>query len=46
MDTCIVSSRGTDPGVIRVAREVNGVPVSLPVAPYVTLLDLLREHCS
>ncbi|MCS0632226.1 (2Fe-2S)-binding protein [Telluria mixta] len=44
MDTPAVSSRGTDPCVIPVTLEVNGAPVSLPVAPYVTLLDLLRER--
>jgi xanthine dehydrogenase YagT iron-sulfur-binding subunit len=44
MDTRIVSSRGTEPGAIPVTLEVNGAAVSLPVAPYVTLLDLLREQ--
>jgi xanthine dehydrogenase YagT iron-sulfur-binding subunit len=44
MDTRIVSSRGTDPGAIPVTLEVNGAALSLPVAPYVTLLDLLRER--
>jgi xanthine dehydrogenase YagT iron-sulfur-binding subunit len=44
MDTRIVSSRGTDAGAIPVTLEVNGATFSLPVAPYVTLLDLLREQ--
>jgi xanthine dehydrogenase YagT iron-sulfur-binding subunit len=44
MDTRIIASRGTDPGAIPVTFEVNGAAVSLPVAPYVTLLDLLREQ--
>jgi xanthine dehydrogenase YagT iron-sulfur-binding subunit len=44
MDTRSVSSRGTDPGAIPVTLEVNGAALSLPVAPYVTLLDLLREQ--
>ncbi|MGZ5198191.1 MAG: (2Fe-2S)-binding protein [Telluria sp.] len=44
MDTRIVASRGTDPGAIPVTLEVNGAAVSLPVTPYVTLLDLLREQ--
>jgi xanthine dehydrogenase YagT iron-sulfur-binding subunit len=44
MDTRTVSSRGTDPGAIPVTLEVNGAAVSLLVAPYVTLLDLLREQ--
>jgi xanthine dehydrogenase YagT iron-sulfur-binding subunit len=44
MDTRIVSSRGAAPGAIPVTLEVNGAAVSLPVAPYVTLLDLLREQ--
>jgi hypothetical protein len=43
MVTGIVSSPGADPGAIAVTLEVNGATVSLPVAPYVTLLDLLRE---
>jgi aerobic-type carbon monoxide dehydrogenase small subunit (CoxS/CutS family) len=37
-------SAGPDPGAIPVTLEVNGAAVSLPVAPYVTLLDLLREQ--
>lgn len=44
MDTRIVSSRGTDQGALPVTLEVNGAAVSLSVAPYVTLLDLLREQ--
>jgi xanthine dehydrogenase YagT iron-sulfur-binding subunit len=44
MDTRIIASRGTDPDAIPVTLEVNGAAVSLPVAPYVTLLDLLREQ--
>jgi xanthine dehydrogenase YagT iron-sulfur-binding subunit len=44
MDARTVSSRGTDPGAIPVTLEVNGAALSLPVAPYVTLLDLLREQ--
>jgi xanthine dehydrogenase YagT iron-sulfur-binding subunit len=44
MDTGTVSSPGTDPGAIAVTLEVNGATISLPVAPYVTLLDLLRER--
>jgi len=44
MDTRIVSSRGTDRGAIPVMLEVNGAALSLSVAPYVTLLDLLREQ--
>jgi xanthine dehydrogenase YagT iron-sulfur-binding subunit len=44
MDTRIVSSRGTDAGAIPVTLEVNGAALSLSVAPYVTLLDLLREQ--
>jgi xanthine dehydrogenase YagT iron-sulfur-binding subunit len=44
MGTRIVSSRGTEPGAIPVTLEVNGAAVSLPVPPYVTLLDLLRER--
>jgi xanthine dehydrogenase YagT iron-sulfur-binding subunit len=44
MDTPIVSSRGTDADAIPVTLEVNGAALSLPVAPYVTLLDLLRER--
>jgi xanthine dehydrogenase YagT iron-sulfur-binding subunit len=44
MDTRIVSSLGTDPGAIPVTLEVNGAALSLAVAPYVTLLDLLRER--
>jgi xanthine dehydrogenase YagT iron-sulfur-binding subunit len=44
MDTPTVSSRGTEAGAIPVTLEVNGATVSLPVAPYVTLLDLLRER--
>jgi xanthine dehydrogenase YagT iron-sulfur-binding subunit len=44
MDARTVSSRGTDPGAIPVSLEVNGAALSLPVAPYVTLLDLLREQ--
>jgi hypothetical protein len=46
MDNRIVSSHGIDPGAIPVALEVNRAAISLPVAPYVTLPDLLREHCS
>lgn len=44
MDTRIVSSRGTDQGALPVTLEVNGAALSLSVAPYVTLLDLLREQ--
>jgi xanthine dehydrogenase YagT iron-sulfur-binding subunit len=44
MDTRIVSSRATEPGAIPVTLEVNGAAVAVPVAPYVTLLDLLREQ--
>jgi xanthine dehydrogenase YagT iron-sulfur-binding subunit len=44
MDTHTVSSGGTDPGAVPVALDVNGASVSLPVAPWVTLLDLLRER--
>jgi xanthine dehydrogenase YagT iron-sulfur-binding subunit len=44
MDTRTVSSRGTAPGAIPVTLEVRGAALSLPVAPYVTLLDLLRER--
>jgi xanthine dehydrogenase YagT iron-sulfur-binding subunit len=44
MDAPTVSTRGTEPGAIPVTLEVNGATVSLPVAPYVTLLDLLRER--
>jgi xanthine dehydrogenase YagT iron-sulfur-binding subunit len=44
MDTRTVSPRGADPGALPVMFELNGATVSLPVAPYVTLLDLLRER--
>jgi hypothetical protein len=44
MDTRTVSPRDTGPGAIPVTLEGNGAAVSLPVAPYVTLLDLLREQ--
>lgn len=44
MDSPTVSSRSTDPRAIPVALEVNGAAQSLAVAPYVTLLDLLRER--
>jgi xanthine dehydrogenase YagT iron-sulfur-binding subunit len=44
MDTPTASSRGAGPGDISVTIEINGAMVALPVAPYVTLLDLLRER--
>ena len=44
MDSPTVSSRSIDPRAIPVALEVNGAAQSLAVAPYVTLLDLLRER--
>jgi aerobic-type carbon monoxide dehydrogenase small subunit (CoxS/CutS family) len=44
METSTVSSSGTDPGAIPVTLELNGRALSLPVAPFVTLLDLLRER--
>jgi xanthine dehydrogenase YagT iron-sulfur-binding subunit len=44
MDTRTVSSRASGPGDIPVTLELNGAAVSLAVAPYVTLLDLLREQ--
>jgi xanthine dehydrogenase YagT iron-sulfur-binding subunit len=44
MDTTTVSSRGAEPGAVAVSIEFNGVALSLPVAPWVTLLDLLRER--
>jgi xanthine dehydrogenase YagT iron-sulfur-binding subunit len=44
MDTPTASSRGAGPGDISVSIEINGAMVALPVAPYVTLLDLLRER--
>ena len=44
MDTRTVSPRGSDPGALPVTLEVNGAALSLPVAPHVTLLDLLRER--
>lgn len=44
MTTLTVSARGTEPGAIPVTLEVNGAALSLPAAPHVTLLDLLREQ--
>lgn len=44
MNTRIASSRGTDPGAHPVTLEVDGAALSLPVAPCVTLLDLLRKR--
>jgi xanthine dehydrogenase YagT iron-sulfur-binding subunit len=44
MESPSVASGGTEPGAIPVTLEINGAEVSLPVAPYVTLLDLLRER--
>jgi xanthine dehydrogenase YagT iron-sulfur-binding subunit len=44
MESHTVSSGGTDPGALPVTIEINGAKVALPVAPYVTLLDLLRER--
>jgi len=44
MGTLTVSSRDSEPGAIPLTLEVNGAAVSLPVAPHVTLLDLLRER--
>jgi xanthine dehydrogenase YagT iron-sulfur-binding subunit len=44
MGTGTVSSPGADPGAVAVTLDVNGATVSLPVAAYVTLLDLLRER--
>lgn len=44
MDTPAGSSRSSDPGAIPVTLELNGASLTLPVAPWVTLLDLLRER--
>jgi xanthine dehydrogenase YagT iron-sulfur-binding subunit len=44
MDTDTVSSRRADPGALPLTLELNGTALSLPVAPHVTLLDLLRER--
>ena len=44
MSTLTVSTHGTEPGAIPTTLEVNGATVTLPVAPHVTLLDLLREQ--
>jgi xanthine dehydrogenase YagT iron-sulfur-binding subunit len=44
MESHTVSSGGADPGALPVTLEINGAKLALPVAPYVTLLDLLRER--
>lgn len=44
METRTASSHGAVPGAIPVTLEVDGAAVSLPVAPHVTLLALLRER--
>lgn len=44
MDTPAVSSHGAAPGALPLTLELNGTVLSLPVAPHVTLLDLLRER--
>jgi xanthine dehydrogenase YagT iron-sulfur-binding subunit len=44
MDTTTADSRSADPTAIPVTLHINGVAHALEVAPYVTLLDLLREQ--
>jgi xanthine dehydrogenase YagT iron-sulfur-binding subunit len=44
MDTTTADSRSADADAIPVTLHVNGAAHALQVAPYVTLLDLLREQ--
>jgi xanthine dehydrogenase YagT iron-sulfur-binding subunit len=44
MDTTTAASRSADPAAIPITLHINGAACPLQVAPYVTLLDLLREQ--
>jgi xanthine dehydrogenase YagT iron-sulfur-binding subunit len=44
MDTSNAEPQSADPGAMSITLHVNGFARALQVAPYVTLLDLLREQ--